>query len=262
MPTWRKFHVKTTDSLDLNDMPDDFTRLMWCLLPLKSCQYGRGIDLPQWIKAQLFPLRSDVTLEKVKSAMRWYHDRRMIRRYVVEGRPYYQIENWITYQGNTEREAKSSFPAPRKDSDVDSDVDVDVDVDACQNTNSGVSQELVRSNEKPTLHSGSHYELPPEDTPNWQHNEERRVIIAALASIVKEVFTVADPAVERDADALIADGVTEADIRRFTKWWKAHGHYEGPPALKSVMQNIKASMPTKSEAIGLTDAQIQGRVQQ
>ena len=32
MPQWRKLHVRTIDSVDVNDMPDDFTRLLWVLL--------------------------------------------------------------------------------------------------------------------------------------------------------------------------------------------------------------------------------------
>ena len=238
MPTWRKFHVKTTDSLDLHDMPDDFTRLMWCLLPLKSCRHGRGIDLPQWIAAQLFPLRSDVTLEQVESAMRWFQGRGMVKRYGVNGRPYYQITSWHTYQGKTDREAPSPYPAPQ---DEDSKVDIDIDVDASRKTNSGASQELVKTK----LHSGTHYEHDPADVPGYQHNEQRRVIMVALASVVKETFVIGDDAQERASDALIAEGITEGDILAFPKWWKVNGHYAGKPALKSLMQNIKESLSAK-----------------
>ena len=61
MPRYRKLHVKTVESLDINDMPDDFTRLMWVLLPLGLCREGRGIDNPAWIKSKLFPMRLDVS---------------------------------------------------------------------------------------------------------------------------------------------------------------------------------------------------------
>ena len=149
MPQWRKFHTKTTDSMDFNDMPDDFTRLMWCLLPLKCCREGRGIDMPQWIKAQLFPLRSDVALEQIENAMRQYHELGMIERYCVNGRPYYEIVNWHIYQ-STDREAKSPYPqidknAVKKRKDLDLEVDLDIDIDASQMSCSGVSQELLVS---------------------------------------------------------------------------------------------------------------------
>jgi hypothetical protein len=34
MPQWRKLWVKATESLDINDMPDDFHRLLWLMMPL------------------------------------------------------------------------------------------------------------------------------------------------------------------------------------------------------------------------------------
>ena len=151
MPHWRKLHTKTTDSLDLDDMPDDFTRLMWVLLPLKSCRDGRGIDMPQWVMSQLFPLRSDVSLEQVLSAFRWYHDRGMINRYSVEGRPYYEIVNWHKYQGKTDREAESPYPKERKEPKErkDKEVDIDVDSDASRKTYSRPTQELFKSDPPP-----------------------------------------------------------------------------------------------------------------
>ncbi len=145
MPIWRKLHVKTTDSLDVNDMPDDFTRLMWVLMPLKLCREGRGIDMPEWIKSQLFPLRSDISLEQVESAMCWYQERRMIARYKAQGRPYFRIKSWHKYQGKTTREADSPYPAPKEE---DIDKDIDVDIDASRKTYSRVSHGLVTTKEE------------------------------------------------------------------------------------------------------------------
>lgn len=151
MPQWRKLHVKVTDSLDFNDMPDDFTRLMWCMLSLKSCKEGRGIDMPQWIRSQLFPLRSDITLEEVESAMRWYHERGMIERYCVDGRPYYEIRNWHKYQ-NTSRDADSPYPPldenavkKRQDREGDVEEDIDIDIDVSQEDTDGVSPDQLKS---------------------------------------------------------------------------------------------------------------------
>jgi hypothetical protein len=122
MPRYRKLHVKTTESLDINDMPDDFTRLMWVLMPLGLCREGRGIDNPAWLKSKLFPLRSetDVTREMICSAMAWYEQRGMIRRYVVNGRPYFQVPTFHTYQGNTTREAETNYPPPPEETAQDS----------------------------------------------------------------------------------------------------------------------------------------------
>jgi DnaD/phage-associated family protein len=114
MPKYRKLYVKTTESLDVNDMPDDFTRLTWVLLPLALCREGRGMDNVAWIKAKLFPLRTDVTDHMILGAFEWFTDHEMIWRYEVGGRRYFCIppDKWIAYQGNTSKEADSIFPSP------------------------------------------------------------------------------------------------------------------------------------------------------
>lgn len=112
MPQWRKLHVKATESLDINDMPDDFTRLLWIMLPLGLDREGRGLDNPAWVKAKIMPLRLDVTPQIVEEAMSWYARRGMIKRYEVDGRRYFYVPTFVKYQGNTEREAESNFPPP------------------------------------------------------------------------------------------------------------------------------------------------------
>jgi hypothetical protein len=139
MPEWRKLHVKITESLDVNDMPDDFTRLLWVLLPLVACSEGRGMDNPSWLRSRTMPLRDDVSIEKVEAAMQWYAQRGMIQRYTVGGRGYFQIVRFAHYQ-STQREAESDYPGPS---------DADDDESATQElvpSNSGVTQELVPSN--------------------------------------------------------------------------------------------------------------------
>jgi hypothetical protein len=147
MPQWRKLHSKITESLDVNDMPDDFTRLLWVLLPTQLCREGRGVDNPSWVRSRVFPMREDVTLKMVSGALLWYAQRGMIVRYEVAGRAYFCVPTFHHYQGNTEREAQSEYPAPpenietdarptrdllmsRSVSDSDSDSDVDADSDA------------------------------------------------------------------------------------------------------------------------------------
>lgn len=155
MPLWRKLHVKTVDSLDINDMPDDFTRLLWVLLPTQLDRCGRGIDNGAWVRSKVFPLREDVTNVMVESAMSWYARRGMIERYEDGDRPYFWIPTWHIYQGVTKKEAASNRPAPSAyldpdpprpkvapgsrlgqdlgttsattDSDADSDIDSDVE---------------------------------------------------------------------------------------------------------------------------------------
>jgi len=151
MPQYRKLFVKTVESLDVNDLPDDFTRLMWVLLPLGLDCEGRGLDYPGWIKSKLFPLRDDVTGEMITAAMDVFCRRGMAVRYEVDGRRYFYLPTFRDYQGDTKRESPSNIPAPqehdllttnsrvsqeqvviysRLDADVDSDSDSDSDAEA------------------------------------------------------------------------------------------------------------------------------------
>lgn len=154
MPRYRKLYVKVCESLDVQDMPDDFHRLLWVLLPLGLDSEGRGVDNPSWIKAKVMPLRLDVTTEMIESAMVWYANRGMVVRYQVSGRSYFWIPTFKQYQGNTSKEAESNYPAPPNerttgsrptldqrmtnsitdantdtDSDTDSDTDAETDAD-------------------------------------------------------------------------------------------------------------------------------------
>lgn len=111
MPTYRKLHVKAVDSLDINEMPDDFTRLLWVMLPLGLDSSGRGLDNASWVKARVMPLREDVSQSTIEDAMNWYAAHGMIRRYKANGHNYFDVPTWTKHQGDTSKEAKSHFPA-------------------------------------------------------------------------------------------------------------------------------------------------------
>lgn len=110
MPTYRKLHTKTIDSFDFNELPDDFARVCWLLLPLILDSEGRGIYNPAWIRSKMFPLREDVKLTDIQKAFESYASRKMIVIYEVNGKSYFYIPSWKTYQTGTEREAKSNLP--------------------------------------------------------------------------------------------------------------------------------------------------------
>ena len=112
MPKYRKLHTKTVESLDLNEMPDDLTRLMWVLLPLALCREGRGLHSGAWLKSKLFPLREDINSELVWQKFQWFVGRGMVVPYEVEGRSYFYVPTFHKYQGNTVKEAESDYPPP------------------------------------------------------------------------------------------------------------------------------------------------------
>jgi hypothetical protein len=111
MPQWRKLYSKVVESIDVNAMPDDFTRLLWVLLPTQLCSEGRGQDHGAWVRAKVFPMRDDVSLEMIERAMACFEARGMIVRYKVDGRRFFEVVNWHKYQGNTSRETASDYPA-------------------------------------------------------------------------------------------------------------------------------------------------------
>lgn len=110
MPRYRKLHTKTVYSLDVNDMPDDFTRLFWVLMPVGLSREGTSHDHPAYIKSRIFPLRDDVTYKMIGAALDWFAEHGMIQRYQVDKRLYFHQVNFAKYQGNTSKEAESDFP--------------------------------------------------------------------------------------------------------------------------------------------------------
>jgi hypothetical protein len=112
MPKYRQLHTKIIDSFDFNEMPDDFTRVVWMLLTLILDSEGRGIDNMAWVKSKMFPLRDDVTSEQLCAVFEWLENRAMIQRYEVKERRYFVIPTFQQYQSGTQKEAASLLPCP------------------------------------------------------------------------------------------------------------------------------------------------------
>lgn len=112
MPQWRKLHTKIVESLDFHEMPSDFVRLVWVLLPLGVDREGRALDNAALVKSHIMPLRDDVATADIDQALAWFAERGMIVRYQVKGRLYFLIPTFHDYQGSTTKEAESQYPAP------------------------------------------------------------------------------------------------------------------------------------------------------
>ena len=115
MTTYRKVYTKILESKDIRNMPDDFTRLTWTYLILIVDREGRALDDLVYLRCKLYPRREDVTTAMVSSAMSWFADHGMIRRYGVKDECYFYIVNFVKYQGDTRRESASIYP-PEEDS--------------------------------------------------------------------------------------------------------------------------------------------------
>ena len=201
MPQWRKLWIKTTESLDVNDMPDDFHRLLWVMLPLISCREGRGMDNPAWIKAKAMPLRMDISPDQVELAVAWYAGRGMLTRYEVNGRRYYQIQNWHRYQGSCDREADTDYPEPSScDGDVTSNTEV--------TTNSRPTPEQVTTNSRPAQ--------------SKKRGEEKRVDTEAFAVFLSnwaELFP-GKPQPKTTTTSLSKKLKTRLDVAAFRDGWR------------------------------------------
>jgi hypothetical protein len=112
MPKYRQLHTKIINSFDFNEMPDDFTRVVWLLLTLILDSEGRGIDNMNWVKSNMFPLRTDVDTEQLQKSFDWLANRRMVALYQVNGRKYFYVPTFKNYQSGTKKEAQSLLPPP------------------------------------------------------------------------------------------------------------------------------------------------------
>ncbi len=133
-PKFRQIHSKTPESYDFNEIPTDFGRMFWLLLPVCLDSEGRGQDSVQWLRSKLFPIREDDVTDQIKATMDWLAARGMIVRYEVSGRKYFYSVNFKLYQSGTDKEAPSFLPAPPS---------LDIHTPDLLPTNSGVTPDLV-----------------------------------------------------------------------------------------------------------------------
>lgn len=84
-------------SLDIAELSRD-TRLHFAGLWTYADDYGRGVDEARLIKAAVWPLDDDVTVDDIERMQDELakHDR--ITRYVVAGKPYFQVHKWLDHQ--------------------------------------------------------------------------------------------------------------------------------------------------------------------
>ena len=217
MPRYRKLHVKALESLDINDMPDDFTRLFWVLLPLALDCEGRGIDSQAWLKSKVFPLRVDVTPAMLQDAWEWFTTRGMVIRYQVESRAYFYLPTFLTYQGDTGKEAESQYPVPP----------------GLVQTYSGPTPELVES--KSASDADTDADATTDADPTTTAD---RLAVAAAVSLLAEAGIDGIPDDERDAwkhpelaYALIQHGMADARLKNWRGWVRDQMRKgKGPPA--------------------------------
>ena len=230
MPTFRKLHTKIIDSFDFAEMPDDFTRVFWLLLIVAADSEGRMIGNYAWLRSRMYPLRSDVKDEQIEATLAWLVDRGMIVRYTVEGRGYFYVVKFKSYQTGTEREAKSVLPA----------------VQELVMSNSRVSQEQV----KPAA-SASVYESVSVSEPEILNTEGKVINFQAEMLGVLSDVTKLDYKIKRNAGRLakpskelLDAGYLPEQVKTFYSlgnWWYANdwrGQKGQPPTPEQILETI------------------------
>jgi len=237
MPTWRKLHVKVCESGDIADMPDDFTRLMWVLLPTQLCREGRGIDNPSWVRSRVFPLREDVTLKMVTQALDWFVGRGMIVRYQVADRAYFWVPTFDHYQGRRPKEAASEYPPPptevmtksRPSHDqvmTKSSTDIDIDEDIEEEIEIAASAQAPREPDPPPEADVGPVPDPKPKTRRKAEPKPRDPLLDTLAIQAFRAVTERYPKralFERVVDAL-GDAPDVPRLRRAYQDWLARGY--------------------------------------
>lgn len=107
-------------------------------------------------------------------------------------------------------------------------------------SDSSGNRDKPESEPAPKLPIGTHYELSPDEVPHYQHNERRRLMVAALVKVTKTTITVSHglDSAEQAVDAWHeqhGDGPDE--VLGFADFWRipGDGKYSGRPALKSML---------------------------
>lgn len=86
-------------------------RLHFAMLWTHADDHGRGLDNPRLIKAALWPLDDDVTVEQVERWQQELADNGRLIRYEAESRQCFQITNWTEHQ-HPQKPKDSAIPEP------------------------------------------------------------------------------------------------------------------------------------------------------
>lgn len=102
-----KESIRTSDSI--NDL-SWFEECLFYRLIVSCDDYGRFDGRPAIIKGTCFPLKEGVTTKNIESALSKLTSAGLVKRYVVDGKPYLSLPSWGQHQ--TTRAAKSKYPSP------------------------------------------------------------------------------------------------------------------------------------------------------
>ena len=102
-----KESIRTSDSI--NEL-SWFEECLFYRLIVSCDDFGRFDGRPAIIKGPCFPLKEGVTTKNIESALSKLTSAGLVKRYVVDGKPYLSLPSWGQHQ--TTRATKSKYPNP------------------------------------------------------------------------------------------------------------------------------------------------------
>lgn len=102
-----KESICTSDDIDALSL---FEEVLYYRLIVCVDDFGRMDARGSILRARMFPLRPEVTLEMVEAALRTLAARGCVHRYEVDGRPYLCLPTWGEHQ--RVRNQRGKYPAP------------------------------------------------------------------------------------------------------------------------------------------------------
>lgn len=106
----RSVHPQLCSSEDMAQLPAEVERT-FIRLWTHCDDEGRAKDNPRLVKAAIYPLHDDMTVEVVDEHLSFLEQRGHIVRYETEGDRFLEVIHWETYQ-RPQKKVPSKFPAP------------------------------------------------------------------------------------------------------------------------------------------------------
>lgn len=235
-----KESICTSDDIDALSL---FEEVLYYRLIVCVDDYGRMDARGSILRARMFPLRPEVTLEMVEAALRTLAARGCVHRYEVDGRPYLCLPTWGEHQ--RVRNQRGKYPAPGdapEDTTLGGDAPEDTSIGGDVPQSAADGRALRPESESESL---SEYESQSE-AEAVSVSEPGPGAIAAAAAAIGMPFAMQDARIAREltatystpwvleAIARAADGPSRTwrYIRGTLRGWKKAGEIE-PPGRKA-----------------------------
>lgn len=228
---WIKLYHEILDDAKMGRLPDRlWRRVIECFLmageehddgwlPSLDDMAWRLRTNPEQLKKELSELAEVGILERKEG--RWFvvnfADRQSAESSAERVRRYRERKRKREYyEDETPEQQESNEPVTNRYTDIDKEVEKE-------------EREYINA----PAPEATEREFKP--APHTKDDQDRRELLTAVASVVKETYAPGfnDERFDSVVDALFRDGVEPDKVDGFSDWWQENGYYNGQPALKS-----------------------------